>query len=76
MVFYCDQLVKGGFFFCKVYDAGQVIVKYMSFFVSVNQLVFFNSKFMYLIGFRLVYMVIFKKFCKDYEVLLKQCLLK
>lgn len=71
MVSYCDQPVKGGPFSCKAYDAGQVIVKHMPSLASVNQPVSFNSKSMYLIGFRLAYMVIFKKSCKDYEVLLK-----
>lgn len=73
MVSYCDQPVKGGPFSCKAYDAGQVIIKHMPSLASVNQPVSFNSKsmYMYLIGFKLAYMVIFKKSCKDYEVLLK-----
>lgn len=71
MVSYCDQPVKGGPFSCKAYDAGQVIVKHMPSLASVNQPVSFNSKSMCLIVFQLAYMVIFKKSCKDYEVLLK-----
>lgn len=60
MVSYCDQPVKGGPFSCKAYDAGQVIVKHMPSLASVNQPVSFNSKsmYMYLIGFKLAYMVI------------------
>ena len=45
MVSYCEQPVKGSPFSCKVYDAGQVIVKHMPDFATVNQPVSFNSKF-------------------------------
>ncbi|XP_056004559.1 filamin-A-like isoform X4 [Ostrea edulis] len=42
MVHYCDQVVKGAPFFCKVYDAGQVIVSHMPSHTTVNQPVSFN----------------------------------
>lgn len=45
MVSYCEQPVKESPFSCKVYDAGQVIVKHMPDFATVNQPVSFNSKF-------------------------------
>lgn len=76
MVSYCDQPVKGGPFSCKAYDAGQVIVKHMPSLASINQPVSFNSKSMYLIVFKLAYMVIFKKSCKNYMKLSKDFLLK